>query len=62
LRIELLYAHARMSKVTLINLPFIEVVFSYISSRRLPARQCVGGPSVGQRSTELSQSVRLVIA
>jgi len=30
--IESLYAYTRMSTVTLINLPFIEVVFLYISS------------------------------
>jgi len=30
--IESLYAYTRMTTVTLINLPFIEVVFLYISS------------------------------
>jgi len=41
-----LYAHARMSMVTLINLSFIEVVFLYI----LP---CNGG-HIGQQASRTS--------
>jgi len=41
--IESLYAHARMCTVTLINLPFVEVVFVYISP-------CNGGRVGGQQA------------
>jgi len=45
--IESLFAYARMSTVTLINLPFIEVVFFYISLCNAGRARPAGSPHVG---------------